>query len=148
MQFQLSTTLHFLHLENAIFCAEQCISNEIKLIEISSSLLKHVGMHSLQFFHERFPDTYLIIDAKILKANKEEWKIFSESGAKGLTISAAISNKNLDLCLELAKQYDIEIFLDFRNCDLDLIAHHMHNLNKADYILLDWVIIFNTLCIE
>jgi len=137
MPYKISATIHVFHLENALFCAEQCVVGEVDFLEISNLLLKNVGLHCIKFFRERFPDMSFIVDAKSLQPEEQEWEAIAKAGAHSITISAAISPEHLQTSLQLAKQYNLETILDFRGCNHDLLVQQIHLANQTDKIILE-----------
>ena len=107
MEVGIQATLDFLHLEDAIFCAEQVIAGGATTIEIGLLTLKSSGFQSARIIKSKFPNIELIIDLKITNPENGELEIASEVGAKGITVSGAISRDGLDKCKEKAKNLSL-----------------------------------------
>lgn len=137
MQPKLQVTLDFLHLENALFCAEQCISGGAEIIEISSLLIKNTGFNSIKIFSERFPKTPIIADLKTIFSDEIEIKAVAEAGATGITVSGAISEANWKKCIEKTKKYSIEVYLDFRGISPFFLKNKISNCKDAHTIIID-----------
>jgi len=115
MKPKLSVSLEFLHLENAIFCAEQSVSAGVDIIEVGSTLLKSTGLTSIKVLRERFPDVTLVADMKVQCNVKSEIKAVADAGANSVTISGNVSSEIWQQSLEVAKEQGVGVILDFRD---------------------------------
>lgn len=115
MKPKLSVSLEFLHLENAIFCAEQSVSAGVDIIEVGSTLLKSTGLTSIKVLRERFPEVTLVADMKVQSNVASEIKAIAGAGANSITISGNVSSKVWQQSLDVAKEHEVDVILDFRD---------------------------------
>ncbi|WP_372367454.1 orotidine 5'-phosphate decarboxylase / HUMPS family protein [Candidatus Uabimicrobium sp. HlEnr_7] len=125
MKPKLSVSLEFLHLENAIFCAEQSVSAGVDIIEIGSTLLKSTGLTSIKVLRERFPEVTLVADMKVQSNVESEIKAVADAGANSVTISGNVSPQIWQQSLEVAKEHSVNVILDFRD-----VVHPRRHINK------------------
>lgn len=115
MKPKLSVSLEFLHLENALFCAEQSVSAGVEILEIGSTLLKSTGLTSIKVLRERFPNVTLVADMKVQNNIASEIKAIVDAGANSITISGSASPDVWKESIDIASEYNVEIILDFRD---------------------------------
>lgn len=139
MTARLYIGLDFLHLENALFYAEQCIAGGIEYLEIGSLLLKNTGFNSVRIFKERFPSIKMVCDLKIIQPQSLEIESIARAQVFAVTISGAISEKNFQSCLSMIKQNSLKAYLDFRGCALSVIQNAMPLISQADAIIVDFI---------
>lgn len=123
MKLRLQVNLEFLHLENALFCAEQCILAGVDTIEIGTTLLKNSGLNSVRILRDRFPEVFLIVDMKSTENVVEEVNAAATAGASCVTISGAIPLHLWERAIEAGKEKGVKVILDFRG--LSEIGHKL-----------------------
>lgn len=136
MKLQLLVSLDCLHLENALFYAEQAISAGLDILEISSNLLNKTGLHNIQIFRDKFADTFLLADVKMICATQQEMKTIVDFGANAITVCGATDFENWQQVLSIAQEHNLQVFLDFRGFATAIIEQQMPLIQTADYILL------------
>ncbi|NUM35415.1 MAG: hypothetical protein HUU50_12770 [Candidatus Brocadiae bacterium] len=138
MPAKLFVSLDFLHLENALFYAEQSIAGGIDFLEIGSLLLKNTGFNSVRIFKERFPSLKIVCDLKILQPQILEIEAASKSQIFAITISGAISEQNYQICLDMAQKNSLKAYLDFRGCAPCVVQNALSLIPRADAVIIDF----------
>ena len=138
MQTKLQATLDFLHLEDALFCAEQSIAGGVDILEIGALLIKNTGLNSVRIFRDRFPQISLIVDCKTIDADSQEIKAVAEAGADGITIAGGIRTGNWQKCQEQAKKHSLQVLLDFRNFSPKFLPDQIKLAADASLVLIDF----------
>jgi regulator of RNase E activity RraA len=133
---RLQIIVNCLHLENALFCAEQAVLGGADSLEIGSVLIKNAGLHSVKICKEKFPDIPLIADLKLVQDDTQEIPQVAEAGASGVTVSGAISVAAWERCVKLAHAEKLAVLLDFRDVAAPLIRQQLPLVPAADLVLL------------
>lgn len=134
---QLQVIVNFLHLENALFCAEQAVLGGADALEIGNTLIKNAGLHCLRICRDKFPDTPIIADLKLLVARTAEIQKTAEAGVRAVTVYGAILLPEWEKCVQLVHAAGMQAFLDFRDMAPSLIRQQLSLLPLADMVLLD-----------
>ena len=137
MKLELQISLDFLHLENALFCAEQSISGGGQFLELGNTFIKNNGLNSIRIFREKFPDITISADIKTMTPKSQELKAIAAVKANAITISGAISKENWKECIAQAKKYELKTYLDFREFPISIIRKQIDLIQQADCVLFD-----------
>jgi 3-hexulose-6-phosphate synthase/6-phospho-3-hexuloisomerase len=137
MKLQLQVSLDFLHLENALFCAEQSIAGGAELLEVGNCLIKNAGLQCIRILKEKFPPIPLVADLKMLTPETQEMKASADAGANGITISGAISESNWGKCLAQAQERNLKVFLDFRDIPVSVMKLQLPLVASTDCVVLN-----------
>ncbi len=109
MKFQISFDLT--DLNKALDVTTQIV-NEIDILEIGSLLLYKHGTIAVENFRKSFPQTTLLVDAKIVDRGKETITLLSQAGADLITVMAGTHKEIIHSACTTAHNLGKKIVLD------------------------------------
>ena len=109
MKFQISFDLT--DLNKALDVTTQIV-NEIDILEIGSLLLYKHGTTAIENFRKTFPQTTLLVDAKIVDRGKETITLLSQAGADLITVMSGTRKEIIHSACATAHNLGKKIVLD------------------------------------
>lgn len=92
------------------------------IIEIGTSLTKDYGLEAVKVLREARGDGLLLADIKTIDEGEYEFRKYFEAGADILTVMGASAKATLDICYQVAQEYQKTMFIDLLECTPEKIA--------------------------
>lgn len=108
----LQVALDFLELHRAVKVAEEATQAGEVWLEAGTPLIKSVGLDSIRVLKEKFPKQKIVADLKTMDAGRIELEASAKAGANVGMIMGAASEATIKECIEVAKNYGIELLVD------------------------------------
>lgn len=108
----LQVALDFLELHRALKVAEESTKAGDVWLEAGTPLIKSVGLDCVRALREKFPNNKIVADLKTMDAGRVELEASAKSGANVGMIMGAASESTIKECIEVAKNYGIELLVD------------------------------------
>ncbi|MCF7799947.1 orotidine 5'-phosphate decarboxylase [Candidatus Babeliales bacterium] len=148
---KLQVSFDIADLQDALNIAQK-IYQQADILEIGTILIYKYGISAIQSFKEKFPESTIFADAKIVDRPEEIVKIFAQAGADYVSVLAGTTNSIIKQAAQAAHDNGIKIVLDLvdavspgqsamdaKTLDIDIIACHKPvALNRLEETLADW----------
>ena len=89
------------------------------IIEIGTSLIKDYGMEAIRSIRKAFPDIKILADIKTMDEAEYEFRAGYRAGADILTVMGAASMASIEICREIASEYQKEYLIDLLEVSAD-----------------------------
>ncbi|MCT6836882.1 MAG: 3-hexulose-6-phosphate synthase [Bifidobacteriales bacterium] len=84
----------------------------VDIIEIGTPFVIDEGMHAVRAFKEKFPDTDILADTKIMDAGEYEAELAFKAGARYVTVLGVSDLGTIRGCLKAGEKYGGEVVVD------------------------------------
>lgn len=111
--------------ERAIDIVE-VVKDYVDIIEIGTSLIKDYGLQSVRNIRSAFPEINILADIKTIDEAEYEFSAAYTAGADILTVMGAASINSIEICRNVAKEYNKEYMIDL----LEVTGDKINELKK------------------
>lgn len=98
------------------------VRDYVDCIEVGTSLIKEFGVESIRRIRKAFPKKIILADVKTFDNAKYEFNMCFEAGADIATVIGAAPKVSIDICMQVAKEYNKKVMIDLLNTSEEQIA--------------------------
>jgi 3-hexulose-6-phosphate synthase len=91
------------------------VEDSVDWIEVGTSLIKEFGVTSIKELKKAFPTKTIVADVKTNDNARYEFAMCYEAGADVATVMGVSPLVTIDICMEVAAQYNKKVMIDLLN---------------------------------